>query len=90
MKPERAEMERLKKEVAKLKMERAILNNPRPISRRRQCEVRLRGEAPRGRAVNPMREALCVSRGGLYAWLSRRRAQCKKLAQSQHDVPDTR
>ena len=48
MKPEQAEIDRLRKEVAKLKMERDILKKPRPISPRSQCEVRLRGETPRG------------------------------------------
>lgn len=50
MKPEAAEIERLKREVAKLKMERDILKMPRPTSPRTRCEVRVRREAPRGLA----------------------------------------
>ncbi len=50
MKPEQAEIERLRKEVAKLKMERDILKKPRPSSPRSRCEVRLRCETPRGLA----------------------------------------
>jgi len=75
MKPEQAEIERLRKEVAKLKMERDILKKrPRPISPRSRREVRLRGEAPRGLAGGPdVRAALGVSRSGFYAWLARPR-----------------
>ena len=64
MKPEQAEIERLKKEVAKLKMERDILKKkPRPFSPRSRCEVRLRGEAPRGLAGNAdVRGTRCVSK----------------------------
>ena len=51
MKPEQAEIERLRKEVAKLKMERDILKKPRPSSPRSRCEVRLRCETPRDVAV---------------------------------------
>ena len=50
MKPEQAEIARLKKEVAKLKMERDILKKPRPTSPRNRCEVWLRGDAPRNLA----------------------------------------
>ena len=66
MKPEQAEIDRLKKEVAKLKMERDILKKPRPISPGSPCEVRLRGEAPRGLArVDVVRGARCVSQRAL-------------------------
>lgn len=47
MKPEQTEIERLRKEVAKIKMERDILKKPRPSSPRSRCEVRLRCETPR-------------------------------------------
>lgn len=43
MRPEQAEIAALKKEVARLKMERDILRSPRPISPRSRREVRLRG-----------------------------------------------
>jgi len=46
MKPEQAEIARLKREVAKLKAERDILKKPRPTSRRNRREVRLHREAP--------------------------------------------
>ena len=46
MKPEQLEIERLRREVIKLKAERDILKKPRPTSRRRVCEVLLHREAP--------------------------------------------
>jgi transposase len=46
MKPEQAEIARLKREVIKLKAERDILKKPRSTSRRRACEVRFHREAP--------------------------------------------
>src|SRR3954463_3120932 len=45
MKPEQLEIERLRREVTKLKAERDILK-PRPTSRRKRHEVRLHREAP--------------------------------------------
>jgi len=65
MKPEAAEIARLKREVTKLKAERDILKKPRPTSRRRAYEVRLHREAPSGLA-----DAMDV-RGarGLARWL---------------------
>eukprot|EP01036_Dinobryon_divergens_P025404 gene25404-33950_t len=57
-----AEIARLRKEVAKLKMERDILKEPRPTSRRSRCEVRLRGETPRGLAgQSDVRGARCLA-----------------------------
>ena len=50
MKHEQAEIARLKKEVAKLKMERDLLKKPQPTSRRNRCEIRLHRETPRGLA----------------------------------------
>jgi transposase len=50
MNPEQAEIDRLRKEVAKLKMERDILKKPRPTSPGNRCEIRLCGEAPSGLA----------------------------------------
>ena len=46
MKPEQAELARLRREVIKLTAERDILKKPRPTSRRRRCDVRLHREAP--------------------------------------------
>jgi len=50
MKPEQAELARLRHEVIKLKAERDILKKPRPTSRRRRSEVRLHRDAPRNMA----------------------------------------
>ena len=47
MKPEQAEIARLQREVAKLKMERDILKKPQRTSRRNRCEIRIRCETPR-------------------------------------------
>ena len=46
MKPEQLEIERLRREVAKLKAERDILKRPRPTSRGKRFDVRLHREAP--------------------------------------------
>ena len=46
MKPEQAELARLRREVIKLKAERDIKKKPRPTSRRRRCAVRLPRDAP--------------------------------------------
>ncbi|CCV05722.1 hypothetical protein MESS2_1650005 [Mesorhizobium metallidurans STM 2683] len=46
MKPEQQEIDRLRKEVAKLKAERDILKKPQPTSRGKRCEVRFHREAP--------------------------------------------
>jgi len=65
MKPEQLEIERLRREVTKLKAERDILKKPRPTSQRSRYEVRLCREAPRGMA------GVMVVRGarGLAKWL---------------------
>ncbi|MBY4594365.1 IS3 family transposase [Ottowia caeni] len=71
-----AEIARLRKEVAKLKMERDILKKGRGLLRE-GVDVKFgfvakhRGAWP----VNLMCEALGVSRGGFYAWLTRPRSQ---------------
>jgi transposase len=46
MKPDQQEIDRLRKEVAKLKTERDILKRPQPTSRGMRYEVRLHREAP--------------------------------------------
>jgi transposase len=46
MKPEQQEIDRLRKEVAKLKAERDILKRPQPSSRGKRYEVRFHREAP--------------------------------------------
>ena len=46
VKPEQAELARLRREVLKLKAERDILKKPRPTSRRRRCDGRLHRDAP--------------------------------------------
>src|SRR3977135_2102256 len=46
MKPEQAEIERLRREVAKLKAERDILKKPPPTSRRITHDLWVRREAP--------------------------------------------
>jgi transposase len=56
-----AEVARLRKEVAKLKMERDLLKKPRPTSRRSRFEVRLHCEAPRSLAGQfDVRGARCL------------------------------
>jgi putative transposase len=71
MKPEQLEIERLRREVQKLKAERDILKKPRPTSRRNRHEVRF---IAKYRGIWPA-EWLCgalgVSRGGFYGWLTR-------------------
>lgn len=63
MKPEQAELERLRKENAKLRMERDLLKKRRPTSPRSRCEVRLRCETPRDVAVgNDVRGARCLAK----------------------------
>jgi transposase-like protein len=68
MKPEQLEIQRLRKEVTKLKAERDILKKkPRPSSPRSRREVRLRREAPGdlARGVD-LRGARCLAGGLLY------------------------
>jgi transposase len=62
MRPEMAELEHLRKENAKLKMERDLLEKQRPTSPRSRCEVRLHGEAPMGLACgDDERGARCAA-----------------------------
>ncbi|MDR4473090.1 MAG: IS3 family transposase [Nitrospira sp.] len=76
MKPDQLELERLRREVTKLKAERDILKKPRPLLREGvavKCGfiVKHRGSWPTAWLC----EALGVSRGGFYAWLTRPRSQ---------------
>jgi putative transposase len=69
---EQAEIERLKREIVKLKAEKDILKKSRGLLRER-VELRFSFMA-KHRGIWPMRwmcEALDVSRGGYYAWLKR-------------------
>lgn len=63
MKPEQLEIERLRREVAKLKAERDILKKPPPTSRGTRYEVRLHREAPRDLAGGvDVRGARCLAK----------------------------
>jgi transposase len=62
MKAEQQEIQRLRREVAKLKAERDILKKPRPTSRRTRYEVYLHRETPRGLAgIVALRGARCLA-----------------------------
>ena len=67
MKPEQLEIDRLRREVTKLKAERDILKKPWPTSRGSRHEVRLYCEAPRNLAGSV---ALCDTRC-VAQWFSR-------------------
>ncbi|MCA1835707.1 MAG: IS3 family transposase [Actinobacteria bacterium] len=76
MKPEQLEIVRLKREVTKLKAERDILKKGRGLLRE-GIDVKF-GFIAKHRGIWPadwMCEALGVSRGGFYAWLTRPRSQ---------------
>jgi transposase len=63
MRPEQLEIDRLRREVAKLKAERDILKKPLPTSRRTRYEVRLHREAPRDLAGGmDVRGARCLAK----------------------------
>lgn len=63
MKPEQLEIERFRREVAKLKAERDILKKPPPTSRGTRYEVRLHREAPRDLAGGvDVRGARCLAK----------------------------
>jgi transposase len=61
MKPEHAELDRLRKENARLKMERDLLKKAAAYFARSRCEIRLHGETPRELAgVDDVRDARCL------------------------------
>ena len=63
MRPDDAEVPRLRRELAKTKAERDILKKPSPTSRRIHGEVRVHREAPRGMAgTGFVRGARCLAR----------------------------
>lgn len=67
MRPEQLEIERLRRENAKLKAKRDIQKKPRPISRGTRYEVRVRREASRGLAgIMALQSSRCFAQ-----WLSR-------------------
>ncbi|MFZ0872080.1 MAG: IS3 family transposase [Rhodanobacter sp.] len=76
LKPEQAEIDQLRKEVAKLKMERDILKKGRGLFRQ-GVDVKF-GFVAKHRGAWPVAmvcEALGVSRSGFYAWLTRPRSR---------------
>ena len=76
MKPEQLEIAQLKREVIKLKAERDILKKSRGLLRE-GIDVKF-GFVAKHRGIWPAEwlcEALGVSRGGFYAWLTRPRSQ---------------
>ena len=76
MKPDQLEVERLRREVQKLKAERDILKKSRGLLRE-GVDMKF-GFIAKHRGIWPVRwmcEALGVSRGGFYAWLTRPRSQ---------------
>ncbi len=77
---DQAEIERLKREIIKLKAEKDILKKSRGLLRER-VELRFSFMA-KHRGIWPMRwmcEALDVSRGGYYAWLKRPPCQRRRF-----------
>ena len=83
-----AEIARLRRELAKLKIERDSLKKATPTSRRSRCEIRLRGETQRGMAgQSDVRGARCLARR-LLRWLvrprSRRSLDDEKLGAQVH------
>src|SRR6266700_2047474 len=76
MKPEQLEIARLKREVTRLKAERDILKKSRGLLRE-GIDMKFAFIA-KHRGIWPAEwlcEALGVSRGGFYAWLTRPRSQ---------------
>ena len=79
MKPEQLEIDRLRREVAKLKAERDILKKARGLLRE-GVDMKF-GSIAKHRSVSPVArlcEALGVSRSGFHAWL--KRGPCALLA----------
>ena len=79
LKPESQELERLRREDAKLKAERDILKTRPPTSRGTRYEVRLHREAPGDLAgVVALRGARCLAQ-----WLSCLAVACAKRADAE-------
>ncbi len=80
MRPEQLEIDRLRREVAKLKAERDILKKRPPTSRRTRYEVCLHREAPRdlagGMDARGVQMILGgISRSGFDTWLTQSPSQ---------------
>jgi hypothetical protein len=86
MKPEQFEIALLKREVAKLKAERDILKKPRPTSRKNRRESSVFVAKHRIWPAGWLCEALGVSRGEFYAWLTRPRSQRSQRSQSDKSL----
>lgn len=81
MKPEQLEIERLRREVPKMKTERDILKMPPPTSRGPRYEVHLYHEASRDLAGGmDMRSIRCFAK-----WLARRADTCPVASQRYRD-----
>ena len=80
-KPEQLEIERLRREVTKLKAERDILKKAAAYFAKELNEVRLHREAPSVWPVAWLCEALGVSRSGFHAWLRRGKPRSQRRAE---------
>jgi putative transposase len=89
MKPEQLEIDRLRREVAKLKAERDILKKARGLLRE-GVDMKF-GSIAKHRSVSPVArlcEALGVSRSGFHAWL--KRGPCARSREDEAITPAVR